>query len=60
MNEHQITYLKDYIGINLIKNRPKITVQEQGYLVPISESGKIRVATGVNLEVYRAGTGGVF
>lgn len=60
LNDHQITYLRDYVGINLIKNRPKITVQEQGYLVPISESGRIRVSPGTSLEVYRPGSGGVF
>lgn len=43
MNDHTIQYLKDYLGINLIKNRPKITLQEQGYLVPIQNSGRVQV-----------------
>ena len=50
-------YLKGFYGINLIKNRPKIDLHEQGYLVPILPSGKISVPRGTVLQnVHMGGT----
>lgn len=48
-------YLKKFYGINLIKNRPKIELHEQGYLVPILPSGKIDAPKGVILETSKNG-----
>lgn len=43
-------YYKRFYGINLIKNRPKIELSEQGYLVPILPSGALDTPKGKNLE----------
>jgi len=45
-------YLKKFYGINLIKNRPKIDLHEQGYLVPILPSGKIDSPKGTMLQTH--------
>lgn len=58
MQEIAINYLKNFIGINLIKNRPKIELHEQGYLVPILESGKLEAPAGKILENVAIGGGG--
>lgn len=64
-NENALTqptkdYLKGFYGINLIKNRPKIDLHEQGYLVPIAPSGKIRVPRGTTLQNCTPGGGTPF
>ena len=46
MTQLEVDYLKQFVGINLIKNRPKITLHEQGYLVPILDSGKLEAPAG--------------
>jgi len=43
-------YYRQFYGINLIKNRPKIDLAEQGYLVPIRPSGALDTPKGKNLE----------
>lgn len=55
-----INYLKGYVGINLIKNRPKIDLHEQGFLVPITPSGKLESPAGKILENVQIGGGGPF
>ena len=45
-----VDYLKGFYGINLIKNRPRIELHEQGYLVPILPSGKLGCPPGKILE----------
>jgi len=55
-----IDYLKGYFGINLIKNRPKIELQEQGYLVPVHPSGRVTAPKGGTLALVTPGGGGPF
>lgn len=50
-------YLRGFYGINLIKNRPKIELHEQGYLVPILASGKIEAPKGKILPSVMPGGG---
>lgn len=50
-------YLKGFYGINLIKNRPKIELHEQGYLVPILPSGRINAPKGSVLQNVTPGGG---
>lgn len=60
MQQTTIDHLKGYLGINLIKNRPKIEVYEQGYLVPISSSGRVKANKGTTLQPVVAGGMGPF
>jgi len=55
-----VDYLKGYFGINLIKNRPKIELQEQGYLVPVQASGRVAAPKGTALSLVQPGGGGPF
>ena len=60
MPQATVEYLRGFFGINLIKNRPKIEVQEQGYLVPVTPSGRISAPKGSNLVLVTPGGGGPF
>lgn len=61
MTNIAVEYLKGYFGINLIKNRPKIELHEQGYLVPVTPSGRVKAPKGGNLATVVAGAiGGPF
>lgn len=53
-------FLRGFLGVNLIKNRPKIELHEQGYLVPILPSGKLEAPKGKILGNVTAGSGGPF
>jgi hypothetical protein len=55
-----VDYLKGYFGINLIKNRPKIETQDQGYLVPVHASGRVTAPKGSTLSLCQPGGGGPF
>lgn len=57
MNEVAKNYLRNYYGINLIKNRPKIELHEQGYLAPVLPSGKIDTPKGKILQNVVPGGG---
>ena len=57
MVDHTREYLKKFFGINLIKNRPKIELNEQGYLVPIQASGKLDAPKNKVLEKVIPGQG---
>lgn len=50
-------YLRGFYGVNLIKNRPKIELHEQGYFVPILESGKLDTPKGKMLQTVHPGSG---
>lgn len=50
-------YLKGFFGINLIKNRPKVELNEQGYMVPILSSGRLNTPKGKILEKVVPGQG---
>ena len=54
------TYLRGFFGINLIKNRPKIELHEQGYLVAVSPSGKLDNLKGKQLINVTPGGAGPF
>jgi len=57
MPQATIDYLKGFFGINLIKNRPKIELQEQGYLVPVTSSGRVSAPKGSTLGLVQSGGG---
>lgn len=60
MPQSTVDYLKGYFGINLIKNRPKIELCEQGYLLPVNTSGKVKAPKGTFLTPVPAPGGGPF
>jgi KaiC/GvpD/RAD55 family RecA-like ATPase len=60
MPQATVEYLRGYFGINLIKNRPKIELQEQGYLVPVTASGRVAAPKGGTLALCQPGGGGPF
>ena len=60
MPQSTVDYLRGYFGINLIKNRPKIELHEQGYLVPVSPSGKTLAPKGTTLANVTPPGGGSF
>lgn len=49
MPQSSVDYYRGFFGINLIKNRPKIDLHEQGYLVPVSAAGKTLAPKGTVL-----------
>ena len=60
MQQVTVEYLKAYYGVNLIKNRVKVHLHEQGYLVPISGSGRVLAGKGTTLSNVTPGGGGPF
>jgi len=55
-----VDYLRGFFGINLIKNRPKIDLHEQGYLVPVTPAGKTLAPKGTVLTNVTPPGGGSF
>ena len=60
MPQSTIDYLKGFFGINLIKNRPKIELCENGYLLPVCSSGKVKAPKGTILSPVPSAGGGPF
>ena len=60
MPQSTIDYLKGFFGINLIKNRPKIELCENGYLLPVCSSGKVKAPKGTILAPVPSPGGGPF
>lgn len=60
MQQSTVDYLRGFFGINLIKNRPKIDLHEQGYLVPVTPAGKVLAPKGTVLSNVTPPGGGSF
>ena len=60
MPQSTVDYLRGFFGINLIKNRPKIDLHEQGYLVPVTPAGKTLAPKGTVLTNVTPPGGGSF